>query len=250
MNGISEIKVIAAQWPAPAGIRALTTTRIGGVSVGPFASMNPATHVGDEVAAVTRNQQLMRQALELPEVPRWMRQVHGSTVVEAQEIDAELAADGVVTTASNVVCAVQTADCLPLFLCDQAGQRIGLMHVGWRGLAAGIVEAGLHALAVEAKEILAWLGPAIGPRAFEVGQDVYNALVTDNTSAAAFRPVSPGKWHADLYALVDQRLRQEGVTACFSDRQLCTYSQPELFFSYRRDGRCGRMASLIWRAEE
>jgi len=211
--------------------------------------MNPAAHVGDSDEAVNKNRQLLVAALDLPAAPVWMRQVHGADVLDAEQLKPGMAGDGVVTGAVNVVCGIQTADCLPLFLCSHDGRRIGLLHVGWRGLAAGIVESGLRALTTSPTDVLAWLGPAIGPRAFEVGEDVYGALVYDDPSAAAFAAGPAGKWHADLYRLVELRLARAGVSDCYYDRSLCTYSQPELFFSYRRERNCGRMASVIWKEE-
>lgn len=243
-------QVIAARWAAPPNVHALTTTRSGGVSGGPYASMNPAAHVGDAAEAVSQNQEILRSALKLPEMPRWLRQVHGNRVVPAEQVRRhETEADGVVTATAGVVCAVLTADCLPLFLCDAAGSRIGLMHVGWRGLAAGIVEAGLESMALPSADTLAWLGPAIGPRAFEVGTDVYDALVKDDATRSAFFSTARGKWHADLYQLVRLRLQRAGVSNVCYNGELCTYSQPDRFFSYRRDRQCGRMVSLIWRSE-
>lgn len=245
---MGELRVVAAQWPAPPGIRALTTTRKGGVSTGPYTSMNPASHVGDSKTAVARNRELLMQELELPERPRWLRQVHGNRVLDAEGLHPPVTeGDGVVTGRAGIVCAVLTADCLPLFLCNRTGSRIGLLHVGWRGLAAGIVESGIARLAVPVRDVLAWLGPAIGPQAFEVGADVYTALAHDSITRSAFQPGTPGKWYADLYRLVTLRLQQAGVENIYRDENMCTFSQPERFFSYRRDERCGRMASLIWR---
>ena len=243
-----ELKFVPANWAAPAHVRALTTTRTGGFSKGPYASLNPAAHVGDAAEAVTLNQGLLDSTLGLASPVRWLTQVHGNRVVTADTNSGGIEADGSVTGQVNIVCAVLTADCLPLFLCDQAGERVGLMHVGWRGLAAGIVSSGVRAMAVDASDLLAWMGPAIGPKAFEVGLDVHTALATDAETAMAFRTLpARNKWLADLYTLTNIQLRRLGVEYVTCDVSLCTYSQPEKFFSYRRDGVCGRMASLIWK---
>ncbi len=243
-----ELKFVPANWAAPAHVRALTTTRTGGFSRGPYASLNPAAHVGDSAEAVALNQRLLNTTLGLSSPAHWLTQVHGNRVVAADTIVEGIEADGSVTDKANVVCAVLTADCLPLFLCDRAGERVGLIHVGWRGLAAGIVSSGVRALAVDPVNLLAWMGPAIGPKVFEVGTDVHAALATDAEAAAAFRALpARDKWLTDLYLLTKIQLRRLGVKDINWDASLCTYSQPGKFFSYRRDGTCGRMASLIWK---
>lgn len=236
---------IRADWPAPAHVRALTTTRAGGFSAGPFASLNLGDHVGDDPQTVARNRSLLRETLRIPE-PSWLKQVHGTDVVEAEFGRAGAVADGSFTEMLGTVCAVLTADCLPVALCDRQGTRVAMVHAGWRGLCAGVIEAGVLALRVPGDELLAWLGPAIGPDAYEVGEEVRTAFVAhDPEAASAFRECAPGKWLADMYALARQRLAAMGVTAV-SGSGFCTYRERERFFSYRRDGATGRMASLIW----
>lgn len=221
--------------------------RNGGVSTKPFAGLNLADHVGDEPTLVAQNRALLRAHLDLPAEPRWLRQVHGCGVADAARDPRDSRADAVIATGPGEVCAVLTADCLPLLLCDAAGTRVAAVHAGWRGLAKGIIEAAITRLAVPPREVLCWLGPAIGPQAFEVGAEVrapFLARGSEDTKAT-FVPVPGGKWLANLYALARERLR-----ACGSDRVwgggLCTYSDPERFFSYRRNQVTGRMASLIW----
>lgn len=235
---------ITPDWPAPAAVRAVTTTRQAGVSQGPYASMNPADHVGDEPAAVAANRVRLKHRLNLPAAPAWLQQVHGNQVVDAVDSAIPLRADGAFTGKAGVVCAVLTADCLPLLLCDGAGERVAAVHAGWRGLAAGVVEQGVAAMQVPGGELLAWLGPAIGGAAYVVGDEV-RAAFNNPHAAAAFTPAAGGGWHADLYALARQRLAVCGVTAVYG-ADFCTFRDSERFYSYRRDGVTGRMASLIW----
>lgn len=240
------MELIAPDWPAPGNIRAGTTTRADGVSVGAYRSLNLGDHVGDAPEAVTRNRELVRATLVLPAEPRWLKQVHGTAVVDAGAPRPETAADGSFTDLPGVVCAVLSADCLPIFLCDRAGTRIGLLHAGWRGLAAGIIEAGVHAMRLPARDLIAAFGPAISGSVYEVGAEVRQAFVQrDPACAAAFTPQHPRTWHADLYRLARLRLNALGVDQVYGG-QYCTVRQPEKFFSYRRDGATGRMASLIW----
>ena len=237
---------IPPDWPAPARVRAVTTTRAGGVSHGPYASFNLGDHVGDDPAAVARNRELLRAALKLPADPVWLRQVHGNQVLNALQVDAHNKADGAWTAQPGVVCTVLTADCMPVFLCDRAGTKVALLHAGWRGLAAGVIEQGVRALGVAPEEVLVWLGPAIGPNAFEVGPEVKAAFVQNDSAAeAAFAPANTGRYLADLYALARLRLSALGVSRVFGGG-FCTFTERDRFFSYRRDGACGRMASLIW----
>lgn len=234
-------------WPAPAGVRALVTTRGGGVSVAPYASLNLGDHVGDDPAAVAENRAVLRSAL--PAEPVWLNQVHGSGIVDADCAGGIPAADGSVARNAGTVCAVLTADCLPVLLCDRTGTVVAVAHAGWRGLAGGVVEAAVRAMDVDPVEILAWLGPAIGPRAFEVGGEVRRIFVAQDPAAElAFVPhAAPpaDKWLADIYLLARQRLARIGVTRV-SGGGLCTFSDAERFYSYRRDGVTGRMASAIW----
>lgn len=238
---------IEPDWPAPPRVRALCTTRSGGVSLGPFAGLNLADHVGDEPSAVARNRALLRECLALPAKPHWLRQVHGCTVADAARDPRDCQADAVIAARPREVCAVLTADCLPLLLCDEAGTHVAAVHAGWRGLAAGIIEATVARFPAPPRELLCWLGPAIGPGAFEVGAEVRARFLArgDAGTHAAFVPASGGRWLADLYALARERLRACGVGR-IRGGGLCTYSDPGRFFSYRRDGVTGRMASLIW----
>ncbi|MEX2148932.1 MAG: peptidoglycan editing factor PgeF [Steroidobacteraceae bacterium] len=234
-------------WPAPANVRAAMTTRTGGVSSGRFSSFNLATHVGDDLAAVAENRRRLREALELPAEPRWLEQVHGAKVV-AIPGKSPRAADGVVTFAQGAVCAILVADCLPVFLASRDGTRAGLAHAGWRGLAAGIVEATVAKLDCNPKNLVAWLGPSIGPSAFEVGADVRSAFVADDPgSAAHFQTGHADRFFADLPSLASRRLTAAGVTDIRGSGR-CTVSEPARFYSHRRDGRTGRMAALLWLA--
>lgn len=236
---------LSPDWPAPSWVRAVTTTRSGGISQGAYASMNLAGHVADEPAAVGVNRAYLRQALALPAEPLWLNQVHGLGIVDADRAAPDAEGDGAVSCTPGAVCAVLTADCLPVLLCDRAGTRIGAVHAGWRGLAGGVIEAAVASLNLSGSSLIAWLGPAIGPRAFEVGEDVKNACVAHNPAAAeAFQPHGE-RWHADLYRLANQRLAALGVGEVYGG-EWCTYEDPARFYSYRRDGTTGRMATLIW----
>lgn len=245
---MNEPKFILPDWPAPANVRAAVTTRAGGASRTPYDSFNLAAHVGDDPQAVAANRARLRELLKLPAEPVWLKQVHGVKVVNVASAENEPEADGGYTTKAGVVCAVLTADCLPVLLCDRAGTRVAALHAGWRGLAGGVIEAGVQALNVPGSELLAWLGPAIGPEAFEVGEDVRTAFVQqDNAAQVAFRPQANGKYLANIYMLARQRLAALGVTAVYGGGY-CTVRERERFYSYRRDGATGRMASLIWLA--
>lgn len=234
---------LVPDWPVPARVRALITTRAGGTSVGPYASLNLADHVGDDPAAVRANRARLRALL--PAEPVWLEQVHGTDVL-CVETGGARRADAAVSRTPGTVCAVLTADCLPVLLADRAGTVVAAAHAGWRGLCAGVLERTVAAMDTDPGQLLAWLGPAIGPEAFQVGDEVRAAfLAVDAAAAAAFRPDGPGKWRADLYALARQRLARAGVQARYGGG-LCTFSDPGRFFSYRRDGTTGRMASLIW----
>lgn len=246
---------IAPDWPAPLNVRAVSTTRSGGVSRGPYASFNLGAHVGDDQRAVAENRLQLRAELRLSREPRWLAQVHGASVATLEGSVSQQAddnpeksrtGDGAVTRTHGLACAVMTADCLPVLLCDRAGKTVAAAHGGWRGLAAGILENTLAAMRVPPAEILAWLGPAIGPEAYEVGDEVRAALIRDHADAdQAFEPRAAGKWLCDLYQIASQRLRRAGVTHIYGGG-FCTYSDHERFFSYRRDGECGRMATLTW----
>jgi YfiH family protein len=228
------------------------TTRSGGVSKPPYDGFNLATHVGDDPAAVAENRRLLRA--HLPNEPLWLAQVHGTAVAEAGRDRPGVEADAAVARAPGQVCAVLTADCLPVLLCDARGSVVAAAHAGWRGLVAGVLEETVRRMGVGPARILAWLGPAIGPDAFEVGEEVRQAFIGhDPLAATAFRPALPGtldemprKWLADLYALARLRLAAAGVERVYGGVG-CTHRDASRFYSYRRDGRTGRMAALIWR---
>ncbi len=241
-------QVIDARWTAPRRVRAFTTTRAGGVSVGAFSRLNLADHVGDDPRRVAENRRRLIKLGRLPAEPVWLNQVHGTRVVNAAASIPDTRADSSFADQPGVVCAVLTADCVPVFLCDRAGERVGIVHVGWRGLAAGVIEASLKRFAVATADMLAWLGPAIGPQAFEIGDDVKNALDDGRPGCGSCFTARrhERKWMANLYALVRRRLHAAGVDNCHYDESLCTFSQPDRFFSYRRDRNSGRMASVIW----
>jgi YfiH family protein len=235
---------IVPDWPSPPRVGALVTTRTGGVSRGPFASFNLGTRVGDDPAAVEHNHEILRS--RLPGDPVWLQQVHGTEVVDAESAGALPRADGAVARTRHSVCAVLTADCVPVLLAHRNGAAVGIAHAGWRGLAAGVIEATLARMAVPSSDVVAWLGPGIGPHAYEVGPDVYDAFVArDPGAAVAFRPHGAGKFRADLHALARRRLAAAGVAAAYGGG-LCTYTDAGRFYSYRRDNATGRFASLIW----
>lgn len=237
---------LAPDWPAPPRVRAYTTTRLDGVSPAPYAGLNLGDHVGDDPQAVAANRAHIVRQLGLPGMPLWLNQVHGIAVVDAAHAAPGCAADASFTRESGAVCAVLTADCLPLLLCDKAGSTVAAVHAGWRGLAAGVVETTLAAMQVPPEDLMVWLGPAIGPRAFEVGSEVREAFTSHDPAAAeAFHPSSAGRWLADIYQLARQRLARQGVTAVYGGER-CTYTEEQYFYSYRREGVTGRMASLIW----
>ena len=238
---------IVPDWPAPANVRALSTTRAGGVSTGKYASFNLGQHVGDDPAAVSENRRRLVSDSGLQQEPRWLKQVHGVAVARLDGGPVVEPADASATTAHGEACVIMTADCLPVLFCDRAGKHVAAAHAGWRGLAAGVLEATVGAIQAPADEILVWLGPAIGPRAYEVGGEVRQAFVAQHPAAAnAFKPTGgEGKWRCDLYMLARQRLLTLGLRR-FYGGDFCTYTDAERFFSFRRDGECGRMASLIW----
>ncbi len=232
-------------WKVPGNVRALQTTRHGGVSKAPWASLNLGDHVGDAPAAVAANRALLRR--RLPGEPLWLEQVHGTVAVNAAQAPESRRGDAAWAREAGVVCAVMTADCLPVLLCDRQGSVVAAAHAGWRGLLAGVLENTVAALQVDPASVLAWLGPAIGPQCFEVGGEVRAAFVSlDSDASQAFAAHGDdGKYLCDIYLLASQRLRQLGVTA-ISGGEACTVSEADRFFSYRRDGVTGRMASLIW----
>lgn len=237
---------IDADWPAPPGIQAGTTLRSHGHSLSPYASFNLAEHVGDDPDKVQANRTQLVEQLALPSQPVWLRQVHGKQLLDADKIDVgKIEADGAFTTSKGVVCGVLTADCLPLLMCDRQASCIAAIHVGWRGMAMGIIEQAIQVFSRSA-DVMAWLGPAIGPLAYEVGDQVRDTFVRQDPRAeAAFQSSVEGKWRADLYALARQRLTDKGVDEIYGGGY-CTCQDSVSFYSYRRDGITGRMASLIW----
>ena len=237
---------ISPRWPAPERVRAVSTTRHGGTSRPPYDTLNLAEHVGDEAVAVAANREQLRQALQLPAMPAWLQQVHGVQVVNAAGVTAPVAADAAYALEPEVVCAVLTADCLPVLLCDRGGRAVAAAHAGWRGLAAGVIEQTIAAMPAPGAELMAWLGPAISANAYVVGEEVRDTFLShDPAAVTAFRPAADGGWHADLYLLARQRLQSQGVTEVHGGG-FCTWEDPVRFYSYRRDGVTGRMASLIW----
>ena len=240
---------LTPNWAAPTNIRAVCTTRHGGVSAPPFASLNLGDHVGDDPYAVARNRMIVGDVLQLPTEPLWLQQVHGVDVCGMDVGTCYPQGDASVAFRKNQVCVVMTADCFPVLFCDKAGTRIAAAHAGWRGLEAGVLEQTLQRMDCPATEVMAWLGPAIGAQAFEVGDEVRAAFIQhDPAAASAFQPSdAAGKWLADIYQLARQRLQRAGVSvSAISGGDFCTYSDAERFFSYRRDGQTGRMACLIW----
>ena len=243
--------LLHADWPAPPGVTAFTTLRgPAGDSQAPFDRFNLGLRSGDDVGIVAGNRLMLQNALELPSPPRWLRQVHGTTVaiepaVVERDID-EPEADAAVTRTPGTVLAILTADCLPVVFAAIDGSEVAVAHAGWRGLAAGVLEATVAAMQAPAQRLIAWLGPAAGPQAYEVGQEVFDAFVArDPRAAPAFIATRPGHWRVDLYALARQRLADAGVIRV-SGGGLCTISDPQRFYSHRRDQRTGRMATLAW----
>ncbi|MCX7185868.1 MAG: peptidoglycan editing factor PgeF [Methylophilales bacterium] len=242
-----QLDFILPNWPAPANVKALQTTRVGGVSVGLYTSLNLGAHVGDNHVFVEHNRQLL--APYLPSSPVWINQVHGIKVINASSSRGLQDADASYSTLANVVCATMTADCLPVLLCDTKGTVVAAVHAGWRGLCDGVIEAAVHEMAVPASEVLAWLGPAIGPQSFEVGDDVRTQFIAVDPRASHAFKSHADKWLCDLYLLAKQRLQSVGVSQIYGatiNTEFCTYSEGERFYSFRRDNVTGRMASLIW----
>jgi YfiH family protein len=237
---------IVPDWPAPEAVRAFVTTRAGGVSEGEHASMNLGLSSGDAPEKVASNRAVVRACL--PSEPRWLAQVHGTTTVLLDDLAQEERprADAAVASRPATVCTVLTADCLPLLLCDENGRRVAVAHAGWRGMAAGVIENAVRAMSVPPEGVMAWMGPAIGPEAFEVGPEVREAfVVADARSDRAFRAHREGKFLADLYALASRRLALAGVSRVHGGG-FCTFRESDRFFSYRREKRSGRMGAFIW----
>jgi polyphenol oxidase len=234
---------IIPDWPAPKNLRALITTKAGGVSTGAYASMNLGDHVGDDAQLVKQNRAALKKYL--PAEPCWLRQVHGTSVLSLEKYSEPVEADASVTQESNVICAIMTADCLPVLLCDESGITVGAAHAGWRGLCNGVIEKTVAAMQCKPANLMAYLGPAIGPKKFEVGSEVREAFMRHDIQAdKAFSKIAGNKFLADIYELARQRLRQASVTRIYGG-EFCTFDD-ERFFSFRRDKITGRMASLIW----
>lgn len=238
--------LIVPDWPAPANVRAVCSTRLGGCSEGVYASLNLGEHVADNSQKVAKNRLRYQQLAQMPTAPVWLSQVHGTEAVRLTGQNRQsFTADASVTAVPGVVATVMTADCLPLLLCDTAGTQVAAIHAGWRGLCNGVIETTLAHFKQPSK-VLVYLGPAISQLAFEVGAEVRQAFIQANPEAEqAFIAGPDGKYQADLYLLARQRLNACGVTQIFG-ANYCTLQQKELFFSYRRDGQTGRMASSIW----
>ncbi|MDB6090110.1 MAG: laccase [Gammaproteobacteria bacterium] len=247
---MSDLATIAPAWPAPSRVRAAFTLRTGGVSAPPFGSLNLGSHVGDILDAVKENRRRVRDALGLPAEPAWLQQVHGTGVADLDASEAwegsAPPADAATTRVRERVCVIQVADCMPVLLAAADGSAVAAVHAGWRGLAAGVLEKTIRKLGLPPAHLLVWLGPTIGQENFEVGDDVRAAfMAVDAQSASAFQANPRGRWQCDLYALARLRLAALGVNAVFGG-SWCTYADPARFFSFRRDGQCGRMAALIW----
>ncbi|BAO43971.1 purine nucleoside phosphorylase YfiH [Thiolapillus brandeum] len=239
-----EPEFIVPEWPAPASVGALSTTRIGGVSAAPWKSFNLGDHVGDDPEKVMENRRILKRAAGLSVAPHWLEQVHGCRVMSEHQSACQ--ADASYSQGAGKVCAVLTADCLPVLFCNQEGTAVAAAHAGWRGLAAGVLESTLACFEDPPSCILAWLGPAIGPQHFEVGAEVRRAFLSRQPEAdCAFRPNGQDKWLADIWKLARLRLAAAGVTRVYGGGR-CTFTEEQKFFSYRREGQTGRMASLVW----
>ena len=248
---VHALSFIKPNWPAPTHVNALQTTRSDGVSLPPYGSLNLGAHVNDDATAVANNRQLLMSYL--PSEPVWVNQVHGVEVIDAAQSTCLQNADASFTTKLNIVCVTMTADCLPVLLCDRAGTVVSAVHAGWRGLCDGVIEAAVHKMQVSPSEILAWLGPAIGPNAFEVGAEVREQFTQRNHRAAQAFKAHGDKWLCNIYLIAQQRLNALGVTQIYGggvNEDFCTYSDEARFFSFRRDNITGRMASLIWLAND
>lgn len=239
---------ITPDWPAPENISCISTSRYGGVSQGKYSSFNLGAHVGDDVQFVKTNRELLINELQLPNAPTWLEQQHGKQIIKLTASNRNnIQADAAYTTEHGTVCAVLTADCLPVLFCDQQAGCVAVAHAGWRGLLCGVLENTLATLPAEEKQLICWLGPAIGPSKFEVGEEVRQKFVfKDQRHEKAFQSAHTGKYLADIYQLAKNILTIHGVEAIFGGGY-CTYTEEERFFSYRRDGTTGRMATMIWK---
>lgn len=243
MRMLNNSDFILPDWPAPPNIKAIQTTRLGGSSVAPYDSLNLGLHVHDDALAVAKNRQSLSNFL--PSEPVWLNQVHGVEVVDATQCLSIQKADASFSKNKNVVCVTMTADCLPLLICNKQGTIVAAIHAGWRSLCDGVIEATIQSMAVNPEDLMVWLGPAIGPKAFEVGAEVRAAFVRNDAQADQAFKAYDDKWLGDLYLIAKQRLKKQGVTEIYGGTE-CTYSNPSKYFSFRRDGHTGRMASMIW----
>jgi YfiH family protein len=240
---MSALPGFAPEWPVPANVRAWVTER---GSAARYGALNLALHVGDDAQAVAANRGRLRAALALESEPRWLEQVHGTRILDLDRERSPAAADGAVTAVPGSVCAVLTADCLPVVLCSAEGRRVGVAHAGWRGLLNGVLPAAVAAFHGDPNDLVAWLGPAIGQAAYEVGADVRDAFVAREPAAdRRFAPNARGRWQADLYGLARDALAAAGVRSVHGGG-FCTYTDSKRFFSHRREAPCGRMATLVW----
>lgn len=240
-------KYLIPEWPAPSNVFAYSTTRLGGFSKGAYHSFNLGKLTEDNPQSVTANRELLQQELKLPGEPFWIKQIHGTTVINAHGDSTLPEADASYTQEAKQVCLIMTADCLPILICNRAGTVVAAVHAGWRGLLAGVIENTISAMGLPGSELLAWLGPAIGPQIFEIGTDIRDQfLQKDPQAEVAFQDAATGKCLANIYLLAKLRLAKIDVNQVFGGTH-CTYNEPELFYSHRRDkGITGRMASLIW----
>ena len=238
--------LIYPDWPAPENIKAISTTRIGGFSLPPYDELNLADHVDDNPDAVNKNRVYLGELADLPESPRWLSQIHETRVLNSHDWQPDVQADAMISNSLNHICTTMTADCLPILLCTQQGDTVAAIHAGWRGLAAGIIEQTINKFSCAPQNIIAWLGPAIGPTQFEVGTEVYQLFTHDCPKAKqAFQQTDSSHYLANIYCLARQHLTKLGITAIYGGNY-CTVTDKQLFFSYRRDGVTGRMASMIW----
>lgn len=245
---LNKADFIIPNWPAPANVKALQTTRAGGVSLAPYASLNLGNHVNDNAVHVAQNRQSLSQFL--PSEPVWLRQVHGINVIDAATASCEPEADASFTTRANTVCVTMTADCLPILLCDIAGTKVAAVHAGWRSLCDGVIENTLLQLQtnhanLQASDFMAWLGPAIGPQAFEVGAEVRAQFMAQHAEAQSAFVAHGDKYLCNIYQITTQRLNALGITQIYGGGR-CTFTEKDQFFSYRRDGYTGRMGTFIW----
>ena len=245
---MTDIQLLSPNWPAPAAVKTVVSTRKGGVSDEAFDSLNVAFHVDDDESAVQRNREIVARSQSGALQWQWLRQVHGTEVHTVAAATSEIEGDALTTSTAGVVCCVMTADCLPVLLCNKAGDEVAVAHGGWRGLSAGILANTLAAMGSEPDSLMAWLGPAIGPCHFEVGAEVRDAFLQQTGSSlvnAQFTPGSDGKFLADLYDIARAQLQESGVTQVYGG-DFCTYCDAEQFSSYRRDKHCGRMLTAIY----